>query len=763
MDFFGIIYSKNKENFNFTLGERKLIIELSTHVKSIFQNNDSTSNSAKYFSQTGNKELCSALNQSDNSMVHGDKSNEFKETKTQYFLSLLMSAAEKNASRHKNGFRFDRDIRLFATYVRMFAGPKLYNFLQKNLEHALPSLPTTNRYVQESNCRVIEGVLRCEELVLYLKERNIKPLVALSEDATRIVGRIQYDIRTNQIIGFVSPLHESEGMPIPFSFPARSAQEIMDHFSGENAISSFINVIVAKPITIQRVPSFCLLLFGSNNDYTSFDVCNRWKYIVSELKKLGITAVTFSSDSDPRYNSAMRKLSFLGNSSNLFLQKSWFSCGKYENSTESFPVCIQDPTHIGTKMRNFFLKTIRNPSKLPFGKYFIQQSHLEFLIDNFTKDKHSLTPTILNPKDKQNFDSVLRMTDKSVIELLLQNVVGGCGTAKYLEIIRKIIDSFMDLTLKPLDRIYKIWYSVFMLRLWRCYVVNDKSLTLKENFMTTNCYSCVELNAHSLVFCLLRLKENNQSHHFIPSLFDSQPCEQMFRQVRSFTTTYSTVANCSVKEILCRISKIQLQNDIEVMESNLHFPYHRSHKTRSIEIFDLPRKNQIEERIECAKKDALMDGVRFGLVAKQIAYKLDISCKIKPIDYNENVKMKRKITKNVKKSFNGKSEKAVILKTVLKTSLLKNFSEKVEGQKLSETSQYVEIQISSGKRIILKKTSLCWMLRQDYQKLSSDRLQRVQSEKKKLHGKFSKSKNVRIRKRYPEIINVQKHITRKNK
>lgn len=42
------------------------------------------------------------------------------------------------------------------------------------------------------------------------------------------------------------------------------------------------------------------------------------------------------------------------------------------------------------------------------------------------------------------------MTDQNVINLLLQHVRDSSGTAKYLEIMRKIIDSYMDQSLKPL-------------------------------------------------------------------------------------------------------------------------------------------------------------------------------------------------------------------------------------------------------------------------------------------------------------------------
>lgn len=104
---------------------------------------------------------------------------------------------------------------------------------------------------------------------------------------------------------------------------------------------------------------------------------------------------------------------------------------------------------------------------------------------------------------------------------------------------------------------------MFILRLWRAYIVSHETLTLKNNYMSTYCYVCIELNVHSLVKSLLQLKEIIKPHWFMPHLFENQPCEALFRQVRSLTSTYSTVANCTVKQILKRIIKIQLQNDIK--------------------------------------------------------------------------------------------------------------------------------------------------------------------------------------------------------
>lgn len=83
---------------------------------------------------------------------------------------------------------------------------------------------------------------------------------------------------------------------------------------------------MAQPME-DKVPPFCLLVFGTDNKYSSKDVSHRWKCIIDELHKLKIQVLTVSSDSDPRYNHAMRQMSLLGCDSDLLANSEWFSCG----------------------------------------------------------------------------------------------------------------------------------------------------------------------------------------------------------------------------------------------------------------------------------------------------------------------------------------------------------------------------------------------------------------------------------------------------
>lgn len=704
-------FANDPKNFTFLCGEKIFIEELVDHVKKK-ADDGGINKGLKHFNAEEKTDTLTVENRAtpSKSVIEHKVPN----TKTHFFLNKLLSAADRNSKRKKGGYRYDSDIKRYASYLRMIAGPLAYETIQKNLEHSLPSLPSTNRYIQSTNCHIVDGILRSEELLIYLKERNLPLVVSLSEDATRIQGRVQYDSYTNQLVGFTLPLNKRSGMPIPYSYPARNATEICSHFSGENSVSNFLIIVMAQPISVNAKP-FCLVAFGSDNSYSAMDVANRWKNMVKELAKLGIKVLTISSDSDPRYNAAMRQLSKLGQKCSAY---ELFSCDYMSQG----PFYVQDTVHIGTKLRNFILRTILNELKLPFGKYFINWNHLNILLKNFAKDTHQLTASVLNPVDRQNFSSVLRMCHPRVIEML-KNVKCSDATSLFLQIMNDIIESFMNQNLTALQRVRKIWYSLFMIRIWRHYIINHKNYTLKDNFLTANCYTCIELNAHSLILSIAHLDKINQPELFTPHLYESQPCEAMFRQFRSFTSTYSTVANCTVKEAESRISKIQLQNDI-VHETSSLFHYPRLAKleaqtvNKSNEKNTLPTNVEIWKEIEQCKRNAIATAFKFGLISNR-SEQISFTCKVPPYDSNAS---KQKL--NGKKISGNANATSVIPN--LKNVQLKNFADEMKQKDIDETSRFVEIIINSDdKRMVVKKTSLCWLLRSECQRLSSDRLQRV--------------------------------------
>lgn len=733
-------YAAEPNKFQFSHDERCLILSLVQHNNESCGANDLSNKFAELELREKTKPpKCSStwyfncessdIDLDDADHLHQiDEIESPNETQTHYVLNRLLRTANQNEMRHKSGYRFYPDVKQWAVGLRNIAGPTAYIMLQKNLELALPSLSTVNYLLHNKGPAMIEGVPRLKELRIYLEERKLPLTVCLSEDATKIENRVQYDSKKNILVGFVPPLDQN-GMPIPLTFKARHAEEIVQHFCNNNNTSTNIITVMAQPIG--NAPPFCVLVFGTDDIFVAEDIAKRWNYLKDELKKIGIDVLTFSSDSDSKFNRAMRKNSHLGCKSVTF-DAAWFKCG---GDVTSIPYYVQDTPHLVGKMRNLLVKTLRYPEMLQFGNYIIKLNHLEFLLNHFPKDQHQLTETILRPEDKQNFASVLRICDEKVRHLLLDHVQGSAGTVKYLEIIQNFHDSYMNTTLSPLERVSKLWYSTFLARIWRQFVLKKPNKTLRDNFITSNTFSCMEHNAHAMVLIILFLRASNQPNLFKPWLYSSQPCEGFYRLLRSFTPCFSQVTNCTVKEMLYRIHRIGLQNDISNDSSNkIIFPdklkakYHE--RTND---FTLPSKDEILQEIIEAKTKAVDDAIILGLMNEKERRNIDLDCHIEPYS-RKSTKSKRGQREEINFSSDQSSE--AIFEQLQHTSL-KNFAYKFGEDPIDEKSQYTEI-FGSDRRIVIKKMSLCWFLRKSEPKLSSDRLLRVQHKSSKMKCKTRK-------------------------
>ena len=125
-------------------------------------------------------------------------------------------------------------------------------------------------------------------------------------------------------------------------------------------------------------------------------------------------------------------------------------------------------------------------------------SHLKMLINQVTKDVHCLTFKDLYSLDKMNFEPALRLCHPRVIESLEKFIPDSDGTQTYLRIMHMVIYAVLDGNLLVEKRIYYIRYSVFLLRMWRYYLLNHEVCSSEDNFITINNYICVEINAHGL-------------------------------------------------------------------------------------------------------------------------------------------------------------------------------------------------------------------------------------------------------------------------
>lgn len=104
----------------------------------------------------------------------------------------------------------------------------LYKTLQVNLSNFLPAISTLLNFISTYKDNVVEGEYRFHELKDFLVKYNLPLCVWISENATRITGKIENDFISNTVVGFVMPFHD--GLAKVFTFLSNSACAIRIYF-----------------------------------------------------------------------------------------------------------------------------------------------------------------------------------------------------------------------------------------------------------------------------------------------------------------------------------------------------------------------------------------------------------------------------------------------------------------------------------------------------------------------------------------------------
>ena len=104
--------------------------------------------------------------------------------------------------------------------------------------------------------------------------------------------------------------------------------------------------------------------------------------------------------------------------------------------------------------------------------------------------------------------------------------------------------------------------------------MNSEEYSIQNNFITENSYSCIELNAHSLITQLLTACKSG--YNFLPWLCGSQSCEKLFRTLRSMSSIFSTVVNFGMLGLLRRLHRLQIQFHLETSSHDTGILYPQS-------------------------------------------------------------------------------------------------------------------------------------------------------------------------------------------
>ena len=313
-----------------------------------------------------------------------------------------------------------------------------------------------------------------------------------------------------------------------------------------------------QPIAInnEKTYPFALAAYGTNGTYTHIHIIHRWFKMFEESSRRGVRILGYSTDADPKYLLSMKLVcGFFGTLLNspiighhlLFKVDIPVSWSWFYLPNEQLFLCMQDATHICTKLRN---RLLSSSCYMLIGDSSVSIDYLLELIEFRSKFEHNLVKSDICPRDKQNYRSCEKLCGS--LECL-KEVSGSQGTVIYITIIHCIILAFINKSTKTSERIYYAWLAVFICRLWRIWLcltpkqeLNDRvskanniseriknKLTKKKTkqmfFISSPSFLCLEINSHILVYTALLVADNQLPLEALKIFnFSSQTCENFF-------------------------------------------------------------------------------------------------------------------------------------------------------------------------------------------------------------------------------------------
>ncbi|CAF3873881.1 unnamed protein product [Adineta steineri] len=691
------------------------------------------------------------------------------------FLNIMLNNMFNNLISDERGYRYDNIIRQFAASIYILGGRSTYNFLRLNIPALLPSVQIIQSYIAASESNLTEGLFNYNRICNYFNSNQVT-LGFCAEHCTAIIPKITYNTSSNSFVGFSRPIDVC-GIPVAESFSTESFTRF-EHIYSTLPHAKSLNAIVIQPLSssLNNTSPYLLAAYGTDGKFTAAEIISRWLHTHQEFKSKGVRIVGYSSDCDSRYLLAMKSaLGFFAHFAfpdhpdlftiDLPMSWSWFFM-----QHEILFVCMQDATHICTKLRNRLLSTT---ATLLFGSQLVNIDPLLHIINNFSKFDHGLVRSDINPKDRQNFNSAAKISSDAVLNLLEQ-VPNSLGIRIYLQAIKSVRLAYIEKTTSIMDRIFHGWIAVFIFRFWCLWIneMNKKSLDTiltqlsdfefkfnekvkpkSQYFITYQSHFCVEINAHCLIYLATLVNEQQLPIEALNIwLQNSQGCESTFRSARSISSNFSSGVNFTVSQFLSQANKLStLQNIKNNKNSNhLRFPQHHKLSKASENVFELSKPTVVSKiNIENAVHKAyeyvvhLLSPLKIKHFERngQIITLNDLSNIISrqlevfwsaEIELNEDATddSDSKISDTTINELNGYDSDDLLESddgndsihvTNMKNGQGIRVFDKVK-QELAHT--YFQVNINNEIKYLHKQTA-CWLLEKDKNTLSADRLSRV--------------------------------------
>lgn len=284
------------------------------------------------------------------------------------------------------------------------------------------------------------------------------------------------------------------------------------------------------------------------------------------------------------------------------------------------PSMINDPHHLVVKI---FWRLIKTSPLI--GQQRASSIMIKEVLTTFGKEETGVSPSVIvDKKDAMNFNRAKQVCCQKIINLFDEPVQKA--TQLYLKMISNIIDAFIAEDTTPEDRVKKSWYSIFFCRYWKISSLMGSGTTVKNDFITSNAYTCLELNGHNLLRFLVECRSLNKPELFLLSRANSQTCESFFRNFRSMGTCNYTAINFTIHELLYKMRRVVKLTHIQTNETlgrNHSFARKKDRaKMKDMHVsIGLPSNHEIRQLVLDALKEAKQDLQTLGKLRNNIGQK----------------------------------------------------------------------------------------------------------------------------------------------
>lgn len=317
---------------------------------------------------------------------------------------------------------------------------------------------------------------------------------------------------------------------------------------------------------------------------------------------------------------------------------------------------------------------------------------------------------------------------------------------------------------------------MFVCRIWLCYLKlsnisksfikkSDRGRNGKKSFsnsfLTKPAYISVELNAHYLLYLVLLVKQGDLPKRTLRDihLYNSQPCESMFRDARSMSGSFSTMINFTVNNFIQRSRKLSILNQFKYDRTNsdLCFPIYQKYKSAdssspSYDSYDIERldveqiiRRAYDQAIEMVRPTGMLDVLKQKNLINFNDLNNFILNDLKKNSTMFNYSSERNTTDDAGEEFEMSDEEEETTTADqlddINTfdfeedaheyeELLNSTKSEFEGIGIFDEinpklkPSFFKIKINGNVKY-LHKQSACWLLTKQLNKLSNDRLSRV--------------------------------------